>query len=191
MYIIELCAESVQAAELTSCHVKTVITCNTCLQRSVKEDPSHILQLPISDSVQNSITSFLRPEELNGSNLYFCNVCSALQPAVLEHHFSRIGTFLIVHLKRFLNLSDAVTKDTNLVNCVKDISIPVVCDDEIVQNKTMKLIATINHSGNLNSGHYTAHVSHSPSGYCFHCNDTTIVPCQKRGSGCRFSGRGG
>ena len=95
----ELFEESVQAAKITKCHIKTLITCNSCFQSNVKEDPFSILQLPISDSVQNSISLFLMPEELSGNNLNFCNSCQSQQPAVLEHQISKVGNFLIIEIE--------------------------------------------------------------------------------------------
>ena len=175
----ELWGESPTATNLTKVHLKNTITCNTCLENNIHEDPFSILQLPVADSVQQSVDMFLRSEDLIGTNSYFCNVCSSHQPAVLEHEFSRLGNFLIIQLKRFSNFSGSVTKDARKVWCTSDLNIPISVDNAITINKKFKLIGTVNHSGNLNSGHYTAHIADRFSSLWLHCNDSAVVQCKK------------
>ena len=91
-----------------------------------------ILQLSVSDSTQSAIDSFLKPEELTNNNLFFCNYCASLQPAVLEHEFSRLGDFLIIQIKRFLNFSGTVTKNTKSVYCDPQINVPFNADSNII-----------------------------------------------------------
>ena len=175
----ELCSESPIASDVITVNVKNTVTCNECFQSNIWEDHCMMLQLPVCKSVQRSVETLLKSEELSGNNLYFCNFCSALKPAIIEHEFSRVGSLLIVHLKRFLNLGDSVTKDTAAVTCEPQIRIPVMVDSEVSSHKTFRLVGTINHSGNLNSGHYTAHILNSTSNSWFHCNDAAVVPCKK------------
>ena len=44
-----------------------------------------------TNAVQSSLELFLTPEHLLGDYSFFCNYCSSLQPAIIEHHFSRVG----------------------------------------------------------------------------------------------------
>ena len=139
------------------------------------------MQLPVSNSIQESIDSFLRPEELSGNNEYLCNVCSALKPAVLEHEFSKMGDFLIIQLKRFRNLHGSVTKNIQSVKCNQQVQLPVLVGNNTVCNKTFKLIASVNHSGSLERGHYTASIN--TSSVWFHCNDAAVIQSSKGVSG--------
>ena len=179
----ELCSESLQASIPIKLHVKNTVTCNLCFQSSVTEDPFMILQLSVSDSTQSAIDSFLKPEELTNNNLFFCNYCASLQPAVLEHEFSRLGDFLIIQIKRFLNFSGTVTKNTKSVYCDPQINVPFNADSNIICNKSYKLIGVVNHSGDLNQGHYTACISNSDASVWFQCNDATVVSCDNNLSG--------
>ena len=154
----EFCANSVVASDLTRIHVKNTVTCNSCLQSNTTEDPLMILQLPVSKSVQNAIDLFLKPEELSGQNSYFCNVCDSLQAGLLDHELSRTGDFLVVQLKRFINLLNSVTKDRTNITYNNQIKIPVAVDNEITSRKLFKLVGIINHSGSLERGHYTAQI---------------------------------
>jgi len=150
--LTELCSNSLQTSDPIKVRVKNTVCCNSCLQSSITEDPLMILQLPVTSSIQDSVDSFLKPEELTNNNMYFCNVCGSHQEAVLEHEFSRLGDFLIIQLKRFLNFSNVVTKDNKSVFCDPLIKVPVVVDNEIITHKSYKLIATVNYSGDLHRG---------------------------------------
>ena len=46
----------------------------------------------------------------------------------------------------------------------------IFCND-IVEQRKFTLISTVNHSENLNNGHYTAHVKNNFSPAWYHCND--------------------
>ena len=106
--------------------------------------------------------------------MFHCNICSSHQPAILEHEVSKIGHYLVIQLKRFLCFDRSVTKDIKYVKCSSTLSVPITVDTDVVCHKRFKLIATINHSGNLNSGHYTAFTSNECSVW-FHCNDSAVI----------------
>ena len=172
----ELCSLSPHALDAINTHVKNTITCNTCLQCNIREDPCNILQVPVSNSIQEPINFFLKAEELQGNNMYFCDLCSSLQQATLEHEFSRVGDLLKrFHLKRFTNFGNSVTKDIRPVKCDTEITLPVSLDDNISSHKKFKLCAIINHSGSLGRGHYTALIKNIESQSWFHCNDAAVV----------------
>jgi len=46
-------------------------------------------------------------------------------------------------------------------------------------NNTYSLVATINHSGTLLNGHYTAFVKDHHSNAWYHCNDKSVTSCPK------------
>jgi len=52
-------------------------------------------------------------------------------------------------------------------------------DSMIVTFNDSSLVASINHSGSLENGHYTAYVDDNKSGSWLHCNDKFVVPCPK------------
>ena len=68
----------------------------------------------------------------------------------------------------------------NIVNkCFANISIPVIFDNKIDEQRNFTLISTVNHSGNLNNGHYTAHVKNNFSPAWYYCNDAAVISCSK------------
>ena len=60
-----------------------------------------------------------------------------------------------------------VSKDNRIVSCYPGVlKIPVHADDNITLNQHYSLVATINHSGNFQSGHYWANIKpHSSHGW--------------------------
>ena len=94
--------------------------------------------------MQFSLDLFLTPEDPSGHKSFFCNYGSSLQPAIIEHYFSRVGQFLIIQLKRFDNFQGTVTKDINIVKSFANIPIPVIFDNDIVEQRRFTLISTGN-----------------------------------------------
>lgn len=107
--------------------------------------------------------------------MYFCNFCSSHQPASIEHEFTRVGDILIIHLKRFTNFGNSVTKDIRPIKCNHEITIPVSFDNDITSHKKFKLFAVVNHSGTLERGHYTALINIAEFHSWFHCNDAAVI----------------
>ena len=66
------------------------------------------------------------------------------------------GKFVIIQLKRFSHHNNKVVKNIYKVKCNANISI-IVENMEVSETK-YKLIATINHTGNLERGHYSSFV---------------------------------
>ena len=57
------------------------------------------------------------------------------------------------------------------------LTIPVKDLDEVSFERKFKLVATINHSGNLNNGHYWAYIEDQASSSWLHCNDRAVTQC--------------
>ena len=129
----ELCGDSILALDLVQVKTRVTIDCLSCQQSIDNEDSFTIFQLPVASTVQSSFNLFLTPEHLLRDNSFFCDYCSFLQPATIDHGFSRVGQFLIIQLKRFVNFQGTLTKDINIVKCLANISIPVILDSYFPQ----------------------------------------------------------
>ena len=164
---------------LIKIQVRNTITCNTCFQSSIQEDQCNILQLPVCSSVQEAVDLSLKTEELDGHNRYFCNFCSSLQPASLEHALANFESLLILQLKRFDNFGDSTSKDVRPVKCDQVVKLPLTVDNDITTNKRFQLLASINHSGSPDRGHYTANIKNTTSSDWFHCNDAAVLHCKE------------
>ena len=167
----ELCGDFILALDLVQVKTKVTIDCLSCHQSIDNEDPFSILKLPLANTMQSSLDSFLMPEHLSGDNSFFCCNCSSLKPAFFEHGFLVIQ-FLIIQLKRFVNFQRTVTKDTILFGVSP---IPVILDNDVVVVRMFTLISTANNSGNLNNGHYAAHVRNNFCPAWYHCNNAAVI----------------
>ena len=135
------------------------------------EDNFSILALPIADSIQHSLTSLLSQEAIEDA------ACCENSDLVEEHRFSACGKFLVVHIPRFKLVNGVPLKDSRIVDaCVDNLVVPVTMDDEVVIARPFKLLATINHSGTLNHGHYTSHVVDPANDSWWLCNDKAVTP---------------
>ena len=87
--------------------------------------------------------------------------CSALQDSK-ETSITCAGRVLILHLPKYSNLNGNITKDTKLVECLPEnnhiLSVPIKPSDSVSFSNRYSLVATINHSGTLQAGHYWAYI---------------------------------
>ena len=94
--------------------------------------------------------------------MWSCPQCSELRESTREISVSNCGQVLIIQLNRFTKFNGDTFKDTRFVEClpVKDhiLTVPLKLDDNVSFSKEFSLVATINHSGSLNAGHYWAFI---------------------------------
>lgn len=165
---------------LFNTRVKICTTCSACNNISTSEQVSPFLQLPLTSTVQSSIDNFLESEELSGVNSYFCHYCNSYQTATVEKEVAECSSILVLQLKRFAYNKGLVSKVCSPVTSYPGtVSIPITVDSEVSCRKHYNLRAVINHSGNLNNGHYTTVAYNQVHGKWFHCNDRAVVPCKQ------------
>ena len=150
------------------------ITCNTSFNDSSNEEYFSLLQLAVWNSVQTALNSSLETETLSEDNSIYGNFCCSLKWASVVPAFSEVGRYLVIQLKRFVSHDNQVLKDMKHVQCTPNISVPVK-DNEVTFHKHYHLIATINHTGNLNRGHYTSFIKIPNSKSWLHCNDAAVL----------------
>ena len=160
---------------------KTCYSCSNCHQGPEREERLQILQIPVSGSIEKSIQKLLESEILAEENPRFCDLCTSWQPAIIDYSIVDCSRYLILHLKRFSVFEDNFCKDINKVVCVPDIlSVPVKVGEDVCFHKKYTLVATINHSGTLDRGHYTSFVKSQFSAKWYHCNDKAVVEVDQR-----------
>ena len=85
--------------------------------------------------MQECLTDVLQSEELSGETSYFCNACAAYRSAYIEHSFSKLRQYLIVHLKGLTQQDNVFRKNIQKVFCTPNITVPVVDSDVSIRIK--------------------------------------------------------
>ena len=107
---------------------------------------------------------------MSGDNSIYCNFCCPLKSA----SWLQVGRYLVIQLKHFASHYNQVIKGIKHVQCTPSIS-ALVKDNEMMYQKGYYLIATINHTGNLNRGYYTSFIKTPNSKSWLHCNDAALM----------------
>ena len=78
----------------------------------------------------------------------------------MDSIITKCGSVFIMHLKRYDSFQGNVSKDTKFVECLPHPNhvLEIVQNDSVPFSNRYSLIATINHSGSLNTGHYWAFI---------------------------------
>ena len=106
-----------------------------------EQDILPILRLPVLKDFPTSLAKLLETESLSGPNAPYCNICSGVSESDSKVSLTGVGNCLIVQLNRFF-VSSSIEVVTEI-------------EEEVFCSRKFNLAAVINHSGNLNSGHYT------------------------------------
>ena len=89
------------------------------------------------------------------------------------------GEVLIVQLSRFTNSRGKITKDTSLVKCLPErdyvLDVPIQTSGPVSFSNRYSLVATVNHSGTLEAGHYWAFIKDVSNNTWFKCNDRSVI----------------
>ena len=171
---------SPRADSLIATTTQTSITCDTCFCPSVKERKDDMLLLPTSKYVSSSFTKLLQTESLSGDNKWFCPQCSSYQISTKETSIISCRQILIVHLSRYLDSGNNVfINNTDFVECLPEtthvLRVPIQTGDSISFTNQYSLIATINHSGTLQAGHYWAFIKDRFTNNWLKCNDRAVL----------------
>ena len=111
--------------------------------------------------------------------------CRALSESTRETCIINSAPILIIQLCRFSNQCGQLVKDVDLFSCTQSESnehlvVPITVEDEVSFTNKYSLIATINHSGTLNRGHYWAFIKDLHSSSWYSCNDKLVFNVEER-----------
>ena len=83
----------------------------------------------------------------------------------------------MIQLSRFFTSHSRLKKDQQVFNCSPELKlkVPITVEDEVSFSSKHSLVASINHSGALDQGHYWAVVKHLNS-VMSHNDSTTTFP---------------
>ena len=136
----------------------------------VPEDGNSILESEPDISVLDCIENYCKKEQLEDSEMWYCNKCKTHVRAWKQFHLYRTPPILIIHLKRFYfsastHRRDKITRKidfplegldlTNLVSRYEENGKPIY-----------DCYAVSNHFGGLGGGHYTAYTLSDDGMWC-------------------------
>lgn len=105
--------------------------------------------------------------------IVFCNFFESYQPTSMDLQISKVGNYLILQLKCFVNHTSDSIKDNTKFHCIKTLFVPLFVD-EVSFYKKSNLIAAINHTRPLNRGHYPVFIKQPNSSSRLFFNDAAI-----------------
>ena len=161
---------SVAASDLISDTIRINVSCNQCLCFSAKEEKLDIVTSPLSPNINSSLSKFLKPEILESS-------CNCLTESTRETSIIGSSSILVIQLTRFSTSHSRLLKDPQVFNSSPELElkVPITVEDEVSFSSKYSLVASINHSGMLDQGHYWAVVKDSNTGDWLSCNDKVVV----------------
>jgi len=114
-----------------------------------------------SVNLEHCFEKFGEREFLHGSNQWHCPKCKKKVDAVKKMEVDEVPDLTIITFSRFIGNN----KNNTHVNIYENINL---------EGRRLTLIATVNHSGGVNGGHYTARIKRNNN--WFIANDASIYP---------------
>ena len=137
----------------------------TCLNLSIPKQGKTLI---------DSLGEYFDVSSLSGDNSVFCERCKEKKPFNMFTTAYRLPPILFICIKRY---------DNSLEKTKTEVKAPLELDMSDHTNGLLKdtdcmykLFTTIQHSGSLNWGHYTAYCLNEGDRKWYSCNDTLIKP---------------
>lgn len=142
---------------------KEYICCDVCKNVNIRYAPFLEIPLPIPETrnpdLGDCFKKFATFETLDGKNRWTCPTCQMKVVAHKRIEIFEVPEVAIFTFNRFKNLQ----KNNTPIKLYPRINL---------ENRHLRLIATVNHYGGLNGGHYVAYVSRGDVWY--RANDSSI-----------------
>ncbi|XP_078283616.1 ubiquitin carboxyl-terminal hydrolase 50-like [Rhinoraja longicauda] len=135
--------------------------CLNCYHKSNQTENFLSLSLPMPPdsrcSIQDCLRLFFKEEVLSSRDQPFCSFCGRKQDQTESIQLLKAPDIIIIHLKRFESDDHGHRKLTSTVNFpLEDLDLTQYTTTPATQQLKYQLYAVVNHTGTLDSGHYTA-----------------------------------
>lgn len=151
----------------------SVINCGNCDNVSSTYEPYNMIILPINESsntLMDCFGNFCKSEKLDVENMWFCDKCKTNTQCLRRITLCRMPKILIIVLKRFSN-GRKINKNIDITENI-DLSPFITGYDKL--NANYQLTGLINHTGNLNGGHYYAYCKNIDDNW-YEFNDADVA----------------
>jgi hypothetical protein len=145
------------------------------LPDKVEENDSKMDETTVLDCIK----SYCQKEQLEDTEMWYCNKCKNHVRAWKQFHLYRTPPFLIIHLKRFYFSSSSLRRD----KITTKIDFPLVGLDltDLVakydedEKPIYDCYGVSNHYGGLGGGHYTAYILSDVDGTWSYYDDRSVT----------------
>ena len=116
----------------------------------------------MADNVNSSLEKFLSSELLTLEDECFCPSCNSCKESIKDTSIIQSVSVLVIHLKFF--------------KCLPEELLQIIIADSIEVSflNNYALVVTINHSGSLNNGLYSAIIKDVTTNQWFSCDDKVV-----------------
>lgn len=157
--------------------ISNTIEYNSCSHRSFLSHQFSNLTLPVTESIQDSIDAFMKPD-INKTEAR-CDECGQMSKTKVSKSFKALPEILVIQLSRYYR----DRKNDNFV---------VINEKLSIKEKVYHPIGFICHTGTLENGHYTAYAKVNSKWFLF--DDTSVhevnfSDCNKKGAYILFYSR--
>ena len=116
----------------------------------------------MADNVNSSLEKFLSSELLTLEDEWFCPSCNSCKESIKDTSIIQSVSVLVIHLKFF--------------KCLPEELLQIIIADSIEVSflNNYALVVTINHSGSLNNGLYSAIIKDVTTNQWFSCDDKVV-----------------
>ncbi|XP_059809116.1 putative ubiquitin carboxyl-terminal hydrolase 50 isoform X2 [Hypanus sabinus] len=135
--------------------------CLNCYHNSNQTETFLSLSLPMPPdricSIQDCFRLFFKEEVLSLRDRPYCSFCSQKQDQLECIQLLKAPDIIIIHLKRFESGDNGNRKLSSMVTFpLEDLDLTQYTTTPATQHPKYQLYAVVNHTGTLESGHYTA-----------------------------------
>ncbi|XP_010143289.1 PREDICTED: inactive ubiquitin carboxyl-terminal hydrolase 50 [Buceros rhinoceros silvestris] len=156
------------------------ITCQECETTTEKPESFTVLSLPIPSrsvcSLQDCLKCFFQQDTLTSTNQVHCSSCGKNQDAVVKATITKAPKIIIFHLKRFECQGKHKQKlGTDIRYPLSKLDLSPYGSRLFREDAQYSLCAVVNHTGLLDSGHYTAFCKHFLTGSWYSFDDARVA----------------
>ncbi|NXC33990.1 UBP50 hydrolase, partial [Campylorhamphus procurvoides] len=155
------------------------ITCLKCKTITNRPESFTVLSLPIPSSrlcsLEDCLECFFQPDTLTRNNQIHCYWCGTNQDATVKATITRAPQIIIFHLKRFA-WQDKHRRKLSTTVCYpfNNLDLSPYSSTFFYSNAVYSLCAVVNHSGDIDYGHYTAFCKHSTTKHWYSFDDVQV-----------------
>ncbi|EPS71526.1 hypothetical protein M569_03230, partial [Genlisea aurea] len=160
-------------------HVTRCLTCGNESAASSQIEDFYELELNIKglDGLDDSLDDYLRAEELQGENQYYCSACAMHVDATRSIKLRSLPAFLNFQLKRCIFSPNTTTKKkiTSAFCFPGELNMAGRLSESCQRDMIYDLTAVLVHKGSaVNSGHYTAQIKDEKTGEWWEFDDEQV-----------------